>query len=120
MRNRLAAGIGRATRASQVLANGATASYSHGKTSNAGDNLLHCIRPQLAKADVPLASANFRCWENSRHVLKMPPLLIFTRLGHGLVVPLVPFQLFRPGFTGKMRGSLIVLMGLWPSRGGPA
>ncbi len=30
----------------------------------------------------------------------------WTRLGHGLVVPLVPSQLFRPGFTDKMRGSL--------------
>ena len=38
------------------------------------------------------------------------------RCGHGLVVPLVPFQLFRPGFTDKMRGSLIVLVSLWPSR----
>src|SRR6266481_6684189 len=43
-----------------------------------------------------------------------------TRLGHGLVVPLVPSQLFRPGFTDKMRGSLIVLVGLWPFRAGPA
>ena len=42
------------------------------------------------------------------------------RCGHGLVVPLVPFQLFRPGFTDKMRGSLIFLVGLWPSRAGLA
>jgi len=42
------------------------------------------------------------------------------RCGHGLVVPLVPSQLFRPGLTDRMRGSLIVLVGLWPSRAGPA
>jgi hypothetical protein len=42
-----------------------------------------------------------------------------TRLGHGLVDPLVPSQLFRPGFTDKMCGSLIVPVGLWPSGAGP-
>ena len=31
------------------------------------------------KADVPLASANVRCWENSRHVLETSPLPLWDR-----------------------------------------
>src|SRR6266478_6174187 len=62
-----------------------------------------------------LAGSELVCFRgqtgNARHTVGTTRL---TRLGHGLVDPLVPSQLFRPGFTDKMRSSLIVLVGLWP------